>query len=200
MNPVSLGTDSRHQRRRLLALALLLVVSLTLGAALALQAIGTARRHRETAQRTLQDYAGFGAFILASQTYRQLGGEVVQIFTDWPASGTPAAIPRGTECSGGTSYLQQPPGQQLRMSGAAIAPGDLALIQDTLRVAMQLLEEVGWRFRFVRIPSGQLDGSSSPPTRPPPAASASGASPRASVARTRRFAGSCCRSGRFRPR
>ena len=94
MNPVSLGTDSRHQRRRLLALALLLVVSLTLGAALALQAIGTARRHRETAQRTLQDYAGFGAFILASQTYRQLGGEVVQIFTDWPASGTPAARAR----------------------------------------------------------------------------------------------------------
>jgi len=158
VNPVSLGTDSRHPRRRLLALALLLLVSLTLGAALALQAISAARRHRETAQRTLQDYAGFGAFILASQTYRQLGGEVVQIFTDWPASGTPAAIPRVTECSGGTSYLQQPPGQQLRMSGAAIAPGDLALIQDTLRVAMQLLEEVGWRFRFVRIPSGQLDG------------------------------------------
>ena len=78
---------SRPQRRRLLALALLLIVSLSLGAALALQAIGTARRHRETAQRTLQDYAGFAAFILASQTYRQLGGEVVHTFTTWPASG-----------------------------------------------------------------------------------------------------------------
>ena len=44
MNPVSLGTDGRPPRRRLLALALLLIVSLSLGAALALQAIGTLMR------------------------------------------------------------------------------------------------------------------------------------------------------------
>jgi signal transduction histidine kinase len=158
MNPVSLGTDGRPPRRRLLALALLLIVSLSLGAALALQAIGTARRHRETAQRTLQDYAGFAAFILASQTYRQLGGEVVQTFTTWHASGPPAAIPRGTACATGTSFLQQPPGQPLRLSGAPLTAADSAFVRDTLRAAMQLLEEVGWRFRFVRLPSRHIHG------------------------------------------
>jgi signal transduction histidine kinase len=156
MNPVSLGTDSRHPRR-LLALALLLVISLSLGAALAFQAIATARRHRETAQRTLQDYAGFAAFILASQSYRQLGGEVVQTFTRWPASGAPA-IPRGTDCAAGTTYLEQPPGQPTLLGGARLSPADRAFVQDTLRVAMRLLEEVGWRFRFVRLPSRHIDG------------------------------------------
>jgi signal transduction histidine kinase len=158
MNPVSLGTDGRHPRRRLLALALLLVISLSLGAALALQAIGTARRHRETAQRTLQDYAGFAAFILASQTYRQLGGEVVQTFTNWHTAGRPATVPRGTACATGTSFLQQPPGRPVRFAGAPLTPSDSAFVQDTLRAAMQLLEEVGWRFRFVRLPSRSIHG------------------------------------------
>src|SRR5688572_14452392 len=108
MNPVSLGTNGTQQRRRLLALALLLLLSLTLGAALALQAIGTSRRHRETAQRTLQDYAGFGAFILASQTYRQLGGEVVETFAAWPAAGPRPPVPPGTQCASGTTYFEQP--------------------------------------------------------------------------------------------
>ncbi len=158
MNPISLGGNGSHQRKRLLALALLLLLSLTLGAALAFQAIGTARRHRETAQRTLQDYAGFGAFILASQTYRQLGGEVVETFTSWPASGVPDSIPEGTTCSSGTTFLERPPEAELRMSGGAMPAAESESVRDTLRVAMQLLEEVGWRFRFVRIPSDRLDG------------------------------------------
>src|SRR5688572_21953392 len=97
------GTSGGHPRRRLFALALLLVLSLTLAGALALQAIGTARRHRDTAQHTLQDYAAFGAFILASQSYRQLGGAVVATFTGWPASGPPG-IPAGTGCPSGIIY------------------------------------------------------------------------------------------------
>src|SRR5688572_10309853 len=152
------GTSGGHPRRRLFALALLLVLSLTLAGALALQAIATARRHRETAQRTLQDYAAFGAFILASQSYRQLGGAVVETFTGWPAEGAPA-IPDGTACAGGLAWFQQAPGAAaLAPRGAPLAPADLAVLSDTLRHAMKLLEEVGWRFRFLRIPAGRADG------------------------------------------
>ncbi len=157
MNPVSLGSNGAHQRRRLLALALLLLLSLTLAGALALQAIGTARRHRETAQRTLQDYAGFAAFILASQTYRQLGGAVVETFASWPASGHPTP-PEGTTCASGTTYLEQPPGATLHLAGAPLSVAESTFVRDTLRFAMQLLEEVGWRFRFVRAPSDRVDG------------------------------------------
>jgi len=151
------SSDGRP-RRRLLALALLLVLSLSLAAGLALQAIGTARRHRETAQRTLEDYAAFGAFILASQAYRQLGGAVVETFTSWPGTGLPASLPQGTACPTGTTYLEQAPGGAVRFAGAAAAPGQMAFLRDTLQSAMRLLEEVGWRFRFLRARSGPVDG------------------------------------------
>jgi signal transduction histidine kinase len=152
------GTSGGHPRRRLFALALLLVLSLTLAGALALQAIGTARRHRETAQHTLQDYAAFGAFILASQSYRQLGGAVVETFTGWPASGPPG-IPAGTGCPTGTTYFERPPAAtELQPRGAPLSPADLAVLTDTLRHAMTLLKEVGWRFRFLRVPAGGADG------------------------------------------
>jgi signal transduction histidine kinase len=152
------GTSGGHPRRRLFALALVLVLSLTLAAALALQAIGTARRHRETAERTLQDYAAFGAFILASQSYRQLGGAVVETFTGWPEAGPPA-IPAGTACPVGTAYFERPPAAALLQTrGAPLVPADLAVLTDTLRHAMKLLEEVGWRFRFLRVPVAGADG------------------------------------------
>jgi hypothetical protein len=152
------GTSGGHPRRRLFALALLLVLSLSLAGALAFQAIGTARRHRETAQRTLQDYAAFGAFILASQSYRQLGGAVVETFTAWPAAGPPS-VPDGTGCPPGGSYFERPPtATAVRARGAALPQADLALLADTLRHAMPLLEEVGWRFRFLRVRAGGADG------------------------------------------
>ena len=152
------GTSGGHPRRRLFALALLLVLSLSLAGALALQAIGTARRHRETAQRTLQDYAAFGAFILASQSYRQLGGGVVESFTAWPAAGRPT-LPAGTACPGGNAWFERPPGSKsLPGRGAALAPADVAALTDTLGHAMRLLEEVGWRFRFLRLPAAEADG------------------------------------------
>jgi signal transduction histidine kinase len=152
-------TSGGHPRRRLLALALLLVLSLSLAAALAVQAIATARRHRQTAQRTLQDYAAFGAFILASQSYRQLGGTVVESFASWLASSPPVKIPQGTDCPGGTRYLERAPGAvALRFSGVVPAPAEATFLRDTLRYSMQLLEEVGWRFRFVRMPTGPVDG------------------------------------------
>ncbi|HEX6107299.1 MAG TPA: HAMP domain-containing sensor histidine kinase [Gemmatimonadales bacterium] len=152
------GSSGGHPRRRLFALALLLVLSLTLAGALALQAIATARRHRETAQRTLQDYAAFGAFILASQSYRQLGGAVVESFTGWPARGGPT-VPAGADCPGGTAHFQQPPGTASpRLAGSPVAAADLVALTDTLRHAMRLLKEVGWRFRFLRVPAGEADG------------------------------------------
>jgi signal transduction histidine kinase len=152
------GTSGGHPRRRLFALALLLVLSLTLAGGLALQAIGTARRHRETAQRTLQDYAAFGAFILASQSYRQLGGVVVETFTGWPASGPPV-IPAGTGCPAGPTYFERAPAAAtLEPRGTPLSSADLAVLADTLRHAMKLLEEVGWRFRFLRVPAAGADG------------------------------------------
>ncbi len=151
------GTRGGRPGRRLFALALLLVLSLTLAAALAVQAIATARRHRETAERTLQDYAAFGAFILASQSYRQLGGAVVETFTGWPLRGTPA-VPAGTACPAGTAYFERVPAAPLRTRGAPVPSAAAALLADTLRQAMKLLEEVGWRFRFLRVPAGEADG------------------------------------------
>ena len=152
------GTRGGHPRRRLFALALLLVLSLSLAGALAFQAIATARRHRETAQRTLHDYAAFGAFILASQSYRQLGGSVVETFTGWPAGGPPA-VPDGTACSAGLTWFQRPSGAAaLALRGLALTPAETAVLADTLRHAMHLLEEVGWRFRFLRVAAGPADG------------------------------------------
>src|SRR5262245_38082434 len=131
------GTSSRsggHPRRRLLALAVLLVLSLTLGAGLAFQAIQTARRHRETAERALEDYASFAAFILASQSFRQLGGAVVETFANWPASGGPttAGVPKGTVCSAGLTSFEQPPGRSLHVRGKSLTSSDLAFLVDTL--------------------------------------------------------------------
>jgi len=158
MSPGPSGTSGSHPRRRLFALALLLVLSLTLAGALALQAIETAGRHRETAQRTLQDYAAFAAFILASQSYRQLGGAVVETFTGWPTDGAPT-LPEGTGCPAGTTWFERRPGvAAAEPRGAPLAAGDLAALSDTLRQAMRLLEEVGWRFRFLRVPAGAADG------------------------------------------
>ncbi|MEO8450995.1 MAG: HAMP domain-containing sensor histidine kinase [Gemmatimonadota bacterium] len=148
-----------NPRRRLFALAVLLVLSLSVGAGLAVQAIQTARRHRATAERALDDYAGFGAFILASRTYRQLGGAVVATFASWSSSHRQVALPPGTECPSGNTQLETPPGGGLfRTTGAALTPGDDAFLTDTLRFAMKLLEEVGWRFRFIAAPAGPVDG------------------------------------------
>jgi signal transduction histidine kinase len=147
-----------HPRRRLFILAALLVFNLTLGAGLAWDAIRTARRHRDTARKALEDYASFAAFILASQTYRQLGGAVVETFASWPPAGQALTLPAGASCPSSASYFYQPPGESIRMHGQSIAPGALAALRDTLQYAMPLLEEVGWRFRFLRLPSPGMDG------------------------------------------
>ncbi|MEO8294392.1 MAG: HAMP domain-containing sensor histidine kinase [Gemmatimonadota bacterium] len=146
-------------RRRLFALALLLILSLSLGAALAFQAIQTSRRHRETAERALEDYAGFAAFILASQTYRQLGGAVVQSLGSWQPGVGPGAVPPGTTCEGGTTYFEQTSGSHtLHLIGASLPETVTGALTDTLHNAMNLLEEVGWRFRYIRIHTGPPDG------------------------------------------
>ena len=90
-------------------MAILLLVSLALGAGLAWQAIRTAGRHRQTAERALEDYAGFAAFILASQSYRQLGGAVVETFTKWPAGRAAPSVPAGTACPAGITWFERDP-------------------------------------------------------------------------------------------
>jgi signal transduction histidine kinase len=158
MSAGPVASPTGKPRRRLFALALLLVLSLSLGAGLAWQAVQTARRHRATAEHALQDYAAFAAFTLASQTYRQLGAAVVETFTAWPASGTPAP-PAGTACRSGTAYLHRAADDTLvTLSGAPLAADAAAFLRDTLRHAGALLEEVSWRFRFVRAPAGGPDG------------------------------------------
>jgi signal transduction histidine kinase len=152
-------SSAGHPRRRLLALGTLLVLSLGLGAFLAFQSIDTSRRHRETAERALQDYAGFAAFILASQTYRQLGGDVVATFGAWPMGGLARTPAKGTGCSGGNSYFDQRPiGSPLTTSGRPLTEAQLGALRDTLQFAMPLLKEVWWRFRFLRMPVGEADG------------------------------------------
>lgn len=133
------------------------MLNLSLGAGLAWEAIHTASRHRETARKALEDYAAFAAFILASRTYRLVGGEVVETFAHWPASGEPG-LPPGVRCSEGTSWFEQPPGESIRARGPALNPASFSRLVDTLENAMPLLEEVGWRFRFIRLPEAGLDG------------------------------------------
>jgi signal transduction histidine kinase len=127
---------------------------------LAVQAIATARRHRTTAERALTDYAGFGAFILGSRTYRQLGGAVVATFGGWARTNRPGPIPSGAECPGGNTHLESPPGGgRFRAIGPELTPAAASFLSDTTRFAMALLEEVGWRFRFIAAPSGNpIDG------------------------------------------
>ncbi len=152
-------SSTGHPRRRLIALAALLVVSLGLGAFLAFQSVDTSRRHRETAERALQDYAGFAAFILASQSYRQIGNDVVTAFASWPLDGMAKAPAKGTACPGGNSYFDQRPlTAPVRTWGVAVSDSQLAALRDTLKFAMPLLKEVWWRFRFIRIPAGQAQG------------------------------------------
>jgi signal transduction histidine kinase len=159
MSAGPVASPTGKPRRRLLALALLLVLSLTLAAGLAWQAVQTARRHRATAEHALQDYAAFAAFTLASQIYRSLGAKVVETFTAWPAGGTPAKLPPGTACAAGTTFLHRAAGDSaVALSGAPLAADAAAFLRDTLRHASQLLEEVSWRFRFVRAPAGGPDG------------------------------------------
>jgi signal transduction histidine kinase len=138
--------------RRLVGMAMLLLVSLALGAGLAWQAIRTAGRHRETAERALQDYAGFAAFILASQSYRQLGGSVVETFTRWPAGTAEPPVPSGAACASGSAWFQYDPrgSGTMALRGTMLAPAHAQFLRDTLGNAMHLLEEVGWRFRFIR--------------------------------------------------
>ena len=132
-------------------MAILLLVSLALGAGLAWQAIRTAGRHRQTAERALEDYAGFAAFILASQSYRQLGGAVVETFTKWPAGRAAPSVPAGTACPAGITWFERDPKNDVvPLRGAALNPAHIQFLRDTLQNAMQLLEEVGWRFRFIR--------------------------------------------------
>lgn len=138
-------------------LAALLVLNLSLGGGLAWEAITTARRHRETARGALEDYAAFAAFILASRSYRQIGGAVVQTFAGWTSVGHPV-VPTGTSCPSGSSWFERKPGENLRAAGPALDPTSFARLVDTLENAMPLLEEVGWRFRFIRLPSPGLDG------------------------------------------
>lgn len=137
---------------RLLVMALLLVTSLALAAVLAWQAITTASRHRATAERALHDYADFAAFIIASRSYRLLGGEVVETFANWPSRPVPSVI----ACEGGATTFEQPPGRPLRSVGAELRGRDELL--DTLRSAMALLAEAGWRFRFIALPATGADG------------------------------------------
>ena len=157
MTPGRPGKSTRHHRRRHFLLAALLVVNLSLAAGLAWEAITTARQHRDTARKALEDYASFAAFILASQTYRQLGGAVVQTFTQWPPAGGPA-LPAGTACPAGRSWFEQQPGASLVARGPALASPAFGRLVDTLGNAMPLLEEVSWRFRFIRIRSSDFDG------------------------------------------
>ena len=133
------------------------MLNLSLGAGLACEAIHTASQHRETARKALEDYASFAAFILASRTYRLVGGDVVETFANWPARGEPA-LPAGVHCSEGASWFEQPPGESIRARGPALNPASFSRLVDTLQNAMPLLEEVGWRFRFVRLPSAGVDG------------------------------------------
>jgi signal transduction histidine kinase len=134
-------------------MAALLLVSLALGAVLAWQAIQTARRHRLTAERALWDYAEFAAFILASQSYRQLGGGVVETFAKWPSGTSAPAVPAGTTCGTAPTWFEQNPRTgDVAIHGAAVAAVPAQFLRDTLGNAMKLLEEVGWRFRFVRAP------------------------------------------------
>jgi signal transduction histidine kinase len=163
MTSLSAASGRSDPRRRLVAMALLLVLSLGLGGALAFQAISTARRHRATAERALQDYADFAAFILASHSYRQIGSAVVSVFGSpgpWLGTGrhevgpydAPAPGPQGMVCGPGTTWFEeQPAGGSLRSTGAALDEGDRALLADTLKNAMPLLNEVGWRFRWIRL-------------------------------------------------
>ena len=140
-------------------LALLLLLSLGLGGGLAVQSILTARQHRRTAERALQDYAGFAAFILASRTYRHLGGAVVETFARWPVHNGRPKLPQGTECAHGTTWVEDPPGAPgLKQTGVPLLPAEVSFLADTLKNAMALLEEVGWRFRFIRAPAGRFDG------------------------------------------
>ena len=155
--PAQTAKSNWHQRRRHYLLAGLLVMNLSLAAGLAWEAIGTARRHQETARRALEDYASFAAFILASRTYRQLGGGVVQTFTEWGQTERPV-LPPGTTCPSGTSWFEQRPGASLTARGPALDPASFSRLVDTLENAMPLLEEVGWRFRFIRLPAPGLDG------------------------------------------
>ncbi|NOT08318.1 MAG: HAMP domain-containing histidine kinase [Gemmatimonadales bacterium] len=151
--------DRSRPRRRLLAPAALLIVSLSLGAALAWQAIQTVQRHRQTAEHALGDYAEFAAFTLASLTYRQIGGAVVQTFSSWPAAESPARVPDGAACSGGNVFFEQAPGgASLRPFGAPLSAPAAAFLRDTLRNATPLLKEVGWRFRFLRVATPAADG------------------------------------------
>jgi signal transduction histidine kinase len=159
MNPETRSSSRGYPKRRLAVLAILLASSLIVGVGLAVQAINTARRHRATAERALTDYAGFGAFILASRTYRQLGGAVVSSFSGWARTNRPGPIPSGAECPGGNSYLETAPGGgPLQFTGPALDAQTSSFLADTTRFAMALLEEVGWRFRFIAVPSGPIDG------------------------------------------
>ncbi|HWA57818.1 MAG TPA: HAMP domain-containing sensor histidine kinase [Gemmatimonadales bacterium] len=147
-----------HPRRRLIALATLLLLSLSLGAGLAVQSVTTSSRHRATAERALEDYAGFGAFILASRSYRQLGGDVVATMTNW-TPGTAPAVPAGVTCPGGSSWFDAlPAGSAPRFAGVPVADTELRRLRDTLAFAMPLLKEVGWRFRFLRLPGARTNG------------------------------------------
>jgi signal transduction histidine kinase len=140
-------------------MAILLIVSLALGAVLAWQAIQTARRHRLTAERALVDYAEFGAFILASQSYRQLGGAVVETFAKWPGGNAAPPVPAGTSCGSVPTWFDQHPATgEVNVRGASLVPAHARFLRDTLGNAMKLLEEVGWRFRFVRARAPGPDG------------------------------------------
>ena len=155
--PARAPRGAGHPRRRLFILAGLLVLNLSLGAGLAWDAIYTARRHRETARKALEDYASFAAFILASRAYRLVGGAVVETFAHWPSAGEPA-VPSGVRCAPIPSWFEQPPGQSVRARGPALDPTSFSQLVDTLQNAMPLLEEVGWRFRFIRLPAPGVDG------------------------------------------
>ncbi len=156
MNPDTSSSRPAVTRRGPAIMAGLLVLSLVLAAVLAWQAIQTARRHRVTAQRALEDYAQFGAFILASQSYRQLGGAVAEAFTSWPPSSK--SIRSGTTCADGSVSFEQVGGAPLKVTGTRLTSAESTFLADTLRNAMSLLEEVGWRFRYIRAPATRFDG------------------------------------------
>jgi signal transduction histidine kinase len=49
-----------------------------------------------------------------------------------------------------TWFTHDPRAGSLTLQGAALSPAHAQFLRDTLGNAMQLLEEVGWRFRFIR--------------------------------------------------
>lgn len=153
------GAD-RHSQRRIVAAAALLALSLALAAILVVQYIQTAARHRVVAEQVVQDYADFAAYILATHINRQLGDAATQTFAAWTPPQRPF-VPPSLACSGGNSFFEERDDGIMRLSGAPLPALQTEFLKDSLLrggMALRLLQEAHWRFRFVRAPEGPVDG------------------------------------------